>query len=82
MENFHTNTIRIEYPINNSNFPIELIEEKVNKFVSSKVEYLNIEVRDKINLLSCNRMTGHYNKEEKKVKDIKYNHVHSVSENS
>ena len=37
----------------------------MNKFVTSKVKNLNIEVKDMINFNFCNRMTGHYDKEEK-----------------
>ena len=59
-----------------------MIEKKVNKFVTSKVKNLNIEVEDKIKFYFCNRMTKHYDKEEKKLEEIIYNHVHSVSDNS
>ena len=34
---------------------------------------LNIEVKDKINFYFCNRMTEHYDKEEKKFEEIIYN---------
>ena len=51
-------------------------------FVSSKVTNLNIEVKYKINFYFCNRMTEYYDKEEKKLIDLIYNHIHSVSENS
>ena len=51
----------------------------MNKFVSSKVKNLNNEVKDKINFYFCNRMSEHYNKEEKKLKDIIYTHVHPVN---
>ena len=57
-----------------------MIEKKVNKFVTSKFKNLNIEVKDKIYF--CNRMTEYYDKEEKKLKEIIYNHAHSVSDNS
>ena len=40
-----------------------------------------LQVKDKINLFFCYRMTEYYNKEENKLKDIICNHVHSVNEN-
>ena len=58
---FQAEVIRIKYLLNNNNYPIKLIENEVNKFVSSKVKNLNIEVKDKINFYFCNRMTEHYN---------------------
>ena len=81
-ENFHAEVIRIKYLLNSNDFPIKLIEKEVNKFVSPKVKNLNNEVRDKINFQFCNKMSEHYNKEVKKLKDIIYNQVHSVNENS
>ena len=36
---------------------------------------------DKINFYFCKEMTEHYNKEEQKLKDLIYTHVHSVNEN-
>ena len=58
-----------------------LFEKEVNKFVSSKVRNLNIELRDKMSFYFCNKMTEHYNKEEKKLKNIIYTYVHSVNKN-
>ena len=61
---------------------MKLIKKEVNKFATSKVKNINIEVKDKINFYFCNRMTEYYDMEEKKLEDIIYNHVHSVSDNS
>ena len=74
--------IRIKNLINYNNFPIKLIAKEVNKFVTSKVKNLSLKVKDKIHLYFCNRMTEYYDEEENKLKDIIYNHVHSVNENS
>ena len=57
-------------------------EKEVNKFVISKVKKPYNEVKVKICIYFCNRMTSHYNKEKKKLQDIIYTHMHSVNENS
>ena len=64
---FHAEVIRIKSLLNNINFPNKLVENKVNKFVSSKFRNLNNEEKAKINFCFCNAMTENYNKEEKKL---------------
>ena len=51
---FELRIIRIKSIPNNNNVPIELIEEEVYKFVSSKVENFNHEMKYKINFYFCN----------------------------
>ena len=62
-KNFRTKVVIIKSILSSNNFPINLIEKEVNKFVSSKVTNVNNEVKDKINIYLCNRMTEHYNKD-------------------
>ena len=63
---FHYEVTRFKRLLNNNNFTIEIVDEEIYKFVSSKVKnQRENKGKNYMNLFFCNRITKHHEKKGK-----------------
>ena len=80
---FHLEIERIKQLLSNNNFPMEIIETTIKKFLNSLTKPKSqIESEDQINFYFQNQMTSNYKAEEEKLRKIVHKHISSVSPDS
>lgn len=78
---FHTEIQRIKQLLTNNNFPMDIIDKTVNKFVNSRVNRPPHDTKaEMIELYFENQMTSNYKVEERQLQDIIRKHVQTTNE--
>ena len=81
-ESFHIEVNRIKQLLTNNNFPMNVIDESINKFLNKIFEKEKIEAnKNVIKLYFRNQMCLNYKTEEKKLHSLIDNHVKPVNTN-